>query len=158
MGQLHRLIGKKKKKGEQGEKGDTGLTGSTGAPGKDGVSAYEAACKAGFVGTEQEFNAALCETPHKLSRPAFVTVQVPVSGWSGQEAPFHQTVACTGATADTIQSKLTVCPDWTDGEQLEAVAQGQVVATGQGANTLTFTAYAQKPEVDLTFQVEVQPL
>lgn len=158
MGQLKGPKGDPGEKGEQGEKGDTGLTGSTGAPGKDGVSAYQAACQAGFVGTEQAFNTALCETPYKLSRPTIVTVQVPVSGWSGQEKPFHQTVACAGATSDTNRSRLTVCPDWGNNEQLEAIAQSRVVATGQGADTLTFTAYLQKPAVDLTFQVEVQPL
>lgn len=158
LGQLKGPKGDPGEKGEQGEKGDTGLTGSAGAPGKDGVSAYQAACQAGFVGTEQAFNTALCQTPYKLSRPTIVTVQVPVSGWSGQEAPFRQTVACAGATSDTNRSRLTACPNWGNNEQLEAIAQSRVVATGQGADTLTFTAYLQKPTVDLTFQVEVQPL
>ena len=158
---LGRLKGPQGEPGPQGEKGEPGAAGQPGpqgAPGADGMSAYEAARQGGFEGDAQSFYAALAQLPGKLDCPTFVRVTLAAAGWSGSQAPYTQTAACPGATADPSRSILTVCPTWADGEQVEAVAACRVLATAQGDNTLAFTAYLEKPECDLTFDVEVQGL
>lgn len=158
---LGRLKGPQGEPGPQGEKGEPGAAGQPGPqgePGADGMSAYEAARQGGFEGDAQSFYAALAQLPGKLDCPAFVRVTLAAAGWSGSQAPYTQTAACPGATADPSRSILTVCPTWADGEQVEAVAACRVLATTQGDNTLAFTAYLEKPECDLTFDVEVQGL
>ena len=158
---LGRLKGPQGEPGPQGEKGEPGAAGQPGPqgePGADGMSAYEAARQGGFEGDAQSFYAALAQLPGKLDCPAFVRVTLAAAGWSGSQAPYTQTAACPGATADPSRSILTVCPTWADGEQVEAVAACRVLATAQGDNTLAFTAYLEKPECDLTFDVEVQGL
>lgn len=158
---LGRLKGPQGEPGPQGEKGEPGAAGQPGPqgePGADGMSAYEAARQGGFEGDAQSFYAALAQLPGKLDCPTFVRVTLAAAGWSGSQAPYTQTAACPGATADPSRSILTVCPTWADGEQVEAVAACRVLATAQGDNTLTFTAYLEKPECDLTFDVEVQGL
>lgn len=145
--------GEKGAPGEPGAKGDKGDPGETG---KDGVSAYQAAQAAGFSDTEQVFNAALAAVGNKLSRPTLVSVSLPASGWTGEQTPYTQTVACAGATADASKTVLTVCPNWADADQIAAVADCRVLATAQGIDTLTFTAYLEKPSSDLDYQVEVQ--
>lgn len=158
---LGRLKGPQGEPGPQGEKGEPGAAGQPGPqgePGADGMSAYEAARQGGFEGDAQSFYAALAQLPGKLDCPTFVRVTLAAAGWSGSQAPYTQTAACPGATADPSRSILTVCPTWVDGEQVEAVAACRVLATAQGDNTLAFTAYLEKPECDLTFDVEVQGL
>ena len=158
---LGRLKGPQGEPGPQGEKwepGAAGQPGPQGEPGADGMSAYEAARQGGFEGDAQSFYAALAQLPGKLDCPTFVRVTLAAAGWSGSQAPYTQTAACPGATADPSRSILTVCPTWADGEQVEAVAACRVLATAQGDNTLAFTAYLEKPECDLTFDVEVQGL
>ena len=158
---LGRLKGPQGEPGPQGEKGEPGAAGQPGPqgePGADGMSAYEAARQGGFEGDAQSFYAALAQLPGKLDCPTFVRVTLAAAGWSGSQAPYTQTAACPGATADPSRSILTVCPTWADGEQVEAVAACRVLATAQGDNTLAFTAYLEKPECDLTVDVEVQGL
>ena len=158
---LGRLKGPQGEPGPQGEKGEPGAAGQPGPqgePGADGMSAYEAARQGGFEGDAQSFYAALAQLPGKRDCPTFVRVTLAAAGWSGSQAPYTQTAACPGATADPSRSILTVCPTWADGEQVEAVAACRVLATAQGDNTLAFTAYLEKPECDLTFDVEVQGL
>lgn len=158
---LGRLKGPQGEPGPQGGKGEPGAAGQPGPqgePGADGMSAYEAARQGGFEGDAQSFYAALAQLPGKLDCPTFVRVTLAAAGWSGSQAPYTQTAACPGATADPSRSILTVCPTWADGEQVEAVAACRVLATAQGDNTLAFTAYLEKPECDLTFDVEVQGL
>ena len=158
---LGRLKGPQGEPGPQGEKGEPGAAGQPGPQGEpvaDGMSAYEAARQGGFEGDAQSFYAALAQLPGKLDCPTFVRVTLAAAGWSGSQAPYTQTAACPGATADPSRSILTVCPTWADGEQVEAVAACRVLATAQGDNTLAFTAYLEKPECDLTFDVEVQGL
>ena len=158
---LGRLKGPQGEPGPQGEKGEPGAAGQPGPqgePGADGMSAYEAARQGGFEGDAQSLYAALAQLPGKLECPTFVRVTLAAAGWSGSQAPYTQTAACPGATADPSRSILTVCPTWADGEQVEAVAACRVLATAQGDNTLAFTAYLEKPECDLTFDVEVQGL
>lgn len=136
--------------GVPGEKGDPG------APGAAGRSAYETAQAGGYAGTEAAFQTALAGLENLLVRPVLRTVTLSAAGWAGSAAPFTQTAACAGATADSAATRLTVQPDWTDGAAVEAVAACRVLATGQGTDTVTFTAYAAKPESALTFTVEVQ--
>ena len=158
LGRLKGPQGEPGPHGEKGEPGAAGQPGPQGEPGADGMSAYEAARQGGFEGDAQSFYAALAQLPGKLDCPTFVRVTLAAAGWSGSQAPYTQTAACPGATADPSRSILTVCPTWADGEQVEAVAACRVLATAQGDNTLAFTAYLEKPECDLTFDVEVQGL
>ena len=125
---LGRLKGPQGEPGPQGEKGEPGAAGQPGPqgePGADGMSAYEAARQGGFEGDAQSFYAALAQLPGKLDCPTFVRVTLAAAGWSGSQAPYTQTAACPGATADPSRSILTVCPTWADGEQVEAVARNR---------------------------------
>lgn len=144
--------------GQQGEKGDPGEKGEPGAAGADGKGAYELACAGGFLGSEAEFQKALVQIPQKLSKPTMQTITVTQAGWIGEQAPYVQTVACTGVTQDITSIRVTACPKWDDAEQMKVVIASCVLAVRQMENALQFMAYLQRPACDLTYQVEVQPL
>lgn len=110
----------------------------------------EAKAYADTVSGTVEANAkAYSDSLHK-----FFTVAVPASGWS-ETVPYAQTVAVEGVLG-------TDAPHWgiVYSEDLEtAVAQKEAFAvvdeldTADG--TVTFTCFEEKPEVDLTIQMEV---
>lgn len=77
-----------------------------------------------------------------------VAVTLPASGWS-VASPYTQTIALEGVTATNI---VISAPEPTK-ENLDAVGDNKVLATGQNTNELTFTAFEGKPTVDLTYYI-----
>lgn len=73
--------------------------------------------------------------------------------WTGTEAPFTQTVNVTGVTA-TNNIMVSIGSSATP-EQMEAWGAGQIMATGQGAGTVTFTAMGTAPEIAIPYVVVI---
>jgi len=81
-----------------------------------------------------------------------VTITVPASAWTGEEAPYTATVACSNAKADNY---LDISPAGhaNSKEQREAIRNALIMVTGQGAGTITLTADGAKPEMDIFVNV-----
>ena len=119
------LNGSKGSQGIQGIQGIQGVQGPTGPAGADGKNAFTAA----------------------------VAVTVASTAWTGSEAPFTATVACSGVTTDNkiivgAGGVLTV-------EQHASMVAAQIFCTGQGANTITLSAFGAVPEIDLPVNVMI---
>ena len=79
-----------------------------------------------------------------------VTLSVPVSGWSGDSAPYAQTVQALGMTAD----KGVIYALMTEGATATASERENyrlITGTQQGPNSVTFYATA-KPSIDMTIR------
>lgn len=132
--------------------------------------AYEAAQAAGYEGTEAEWNTFLAAV---LNNTAMITqanttaqnalaasegkatvttatVTALASGWS-ENSPFTQTINCSIATATNNLIVGSGGPLTND--QKSAYDQANIECTGQGAGTITLTAYGAKPSVDLPVNV-----
>lgn len=85
------------------------------------------------------------------SKHFFRTVTLFADGWSA-DAPYTQTVAVQGVTGDDAPHVGLIPGDdaETEEEAWSCVSRG-VTANG----SITFTCYEEKPELDLTLQVEV---
>lgn len=81
-----------------------------------------------------------------------ITVTLLASGWSGESAPYVQTVSCAGITSD---NNFVVSPKVETKDEIKTVANAQVLATGQSIGTITFSSFGYKPESDLKFNVKV---
>lgn len=87
-----------------------------------------------------------------------VTCLLPATGWIGSEAPYYQTVACTGAletmprptidinhtTSETYENAMTAEDNWC-----------YIYRAVTDNNTITVYA-SEKPEVDLSFVVQLK--
>lgn len=79
--------------------------------------------------------------------PAFIrTATLTVAGWTGEAAPFTQTITVEGMTA---ASNIIVAPA---PASLDAYGAAQVRCTAQAANSLTF-ACSKVPESNLTVNI-----
>lgn len=72
--------------------------------------------------------------------------------WEREAAPYTQTVSCSGVTST---NDVIVSPKIDDATDLENFSNTQVLATNQGAGTITFSAFGYKPTVDLEINVKV---
>lgn len=81
-----------------------------------------------------------------------VTITVPASAWTGEEAPYTATVACSNATASNILS-ISPAGHVNSAEQRAAITAALITATGQGTGTITLTADGEKPETDISINV-----
>ena len=120
--------------GPQGEKGETGATGSTGPQGATGPQG-----PTGPAGKDAVTSA--------------VALTIPSTAWTGSEAPYTATVACSGVTASNhiivgAGGALTA-------EQQAAMAAAMIVCTGQGANSITLSAFGEVPTIDLPVNVMI---
>lgn len=85
------------------------------------------------------------------SETALVTVAT--TDWTGSEAPYTATVACSIVNAG---SKLIVQPGGTPtSEQYEAISTSGILCVGQGNGTITLNAYGGIPAVDIQVAVIV---
>ena len=136
----------------------------------DDENAFEIAKEAGFDGTEADWdafvasvtnNTALITQANTNASQALTTanakanvesepVMALANGWS-ETSPFTQTISCAIATA-TNNLIVGVGGALTD-EQKSAIDLANIVCTGQGAETITLTAYGVKPEVDIPINV-----
>lgn len=77
-----------------------------------------------------------------------VTVSLPVSGWTGEEAPYSQTVAVEGMTADRTFSAPT---SGDNSQGVLAVSEALGLLCGAESAEGAVTVYAtEKPEIDLS--------
>lgn len=134
------------------------------------AGAYAAAVAAGYTGTEAQWNAfvasvtnntAMITQANQNASQALTTanakaavtsasVTALANGWS-ETSPYTQTISCSIATA-TNNLIVGVGGALTD-EQKSAIDQANIVCTGQGAGTITMTAYGVKPEIDIPINV-----
>lgn len=85
------------------------------------------------------------------SETALVTVAT--TDWTGSEAPYTATVACSIVNAG---SKLIVQPGGTPtAEQYEAISTSGIFCVGKGNGTITLNAYGGIPAVDIQVAVIV---
>lgn len=88
----------------------------------------------------------------------YVVCTLTVGGWIGSEAPYTQTVTCTGATAD--MNRPTIDINHTDGETYENAMKAEdawcnVYRAVTGQDTITVYS-SEKPEVDISMVVELK--
>jgi hypothetical protein len=79
------------------------------------------------------------------------TVTLLASGWS-EAAPYTQTVAVAGISATDMAHYGLV---YTDNREAEKEAFALVDELDSSDGTVTFTCFEEKPETDLTIQMEV---
>lgn len=89
--------------------------------------------------------------------PTIETVTLSTSSWTGTSSPYTQTVAVNGIQSDPSLQIILVSP-YPDAGNVETIANCNAYCTGQGTDTLTFTAYEDKPTVAITFNVSIQNL
>ena len=79
------------------------------------------------------------------------TVTVAAANWSGNAAPYTNTVTVTGLSAT---AHIVVGPAAsTTAAQFEAISDGEIVCTAQAAGSITLTAYGEKPTVDVVMSI-----
>lgn len=88
----------------------------------------------------------------------YVTCTLTVEGWTGAEAPYTQTVTCTGATAD--MNRPTVDINHSDGESYENAMKAEdawcnIYRAVTGQDNITVYA-SEKPEVEISMVVELK--
>lgn len=130
------------------------------------AGAYAAAVAAGYTGTEAQWNAFVASvtgnqamitqanqnasqaltTANSKAAVTSASVTALANGWS-ETLPYTQTIQCAIATATNnlivgVGGALT-------NEQKNAIDKANIVCTGQGAGTITLTAYGVKPEIDI---------
>lgn len=82
---------------------------------------------------------------------ASASVTIAASAWTGNEAPYTATVQCAAATAGNTLT-VGVGGSMTAAQYLE-IARARLVCTGQGAGTITLTAFGKKPANSITVNV-----
>lgn len=75
------------------------------------------------------------------------TATLTAAGWTGDSAPYTQTVTVTGLAADA-HLIVGLAPTVT-AEEMEAAAAAMLLATGQAAGNITISAFGDKPETAL---------
>lgn len=84
------------------------------------------------------------DAPHKAKEH---TATLTAAGWTGDSAPYTQTVTVTGLEADA-HLIVGLAPTVT-AEEMEAAAAAMLLATAQAAGSITISAFGDKPEAAL---------
>ena len=84
------------------------------------------------------------DAPHKAKEH---TATLTVAGWTGDGAPYTQTVTVTGLPADA-HLIVGLAPTVT-AEDMEAAAAAMLLATAQAAGSITISAFGDKPVSEL---------
>ena len=99
--------------------------------------------------------AEVAKVKDKANKAVAVSASLTAAGWTGDEAPYTQTVAAQGVTADAGQTVIVAAGESLTAQQYAAAAGAQLWATAKGANTVTVTAFGEKPAVDLPVTVTI---
>ena len=83
-----------------------------------------------------------------------VTATLLAASWTGDSAPYTYTLAVTGVTATSNQELLPALT--ITEEQLTALQAANIQDGGQAANSVTLTAFGDKPIIDLPIRVIVR--
>lgn len=102
--------------------------------------------------TGEQIDAAIGRALGGIKASNGITISVPASAWTGSEAPYTATLACSNATANNI---LYISPAGhvNNAEQRAAIVAALITATGQGAGSITLTADGEKPEMAISINV-----
>lgn len=144
-------------KGADGAPGSTGAAGADGAPGPagtpgrdatiNGVNATTITATGGITGSQ---SGGTYTIDGSGLRPKATPITLTAAGWdSGAKT---QTVTVAGVLADESKQLIMAMPAATS---QAAYIKAGILCTGQGANTLTFTAETE-PTENLTVYVTVQ--
>ena len=99
--------------------------------------------------TQTTLNTTIATTKSKT-----VSATLFASNWTGASASYTYTLAVTGVTATSNQELL---PSLTiTEEQLTALQAANIQDGGQAANSVTLTAFGDKPTIDLPIRVIVR--
>ena len=100
-----------------------------------------------FPGSNNEY-----EIADKKARAALkkvkATTTILASGWTGDAAPYTNTMSISGITA-TNEVEVLPSYDWTT-EQAEAWSGAMILNGSQEVDTLILKAYGDKPVIDIT--------
>ena len=141
--------------------GDFALTGDLSALSQTVTQQGQAITSQGQAITALEGRAAALEgevsglETGKADKAAAVSATLAAAGWTGEEAPFTQDIAAPGVTADAGQNILVGAGESLTPQQYDAAAKAQLWATGKAENTVTVTAFGEKPAVDLPVTVTI---
>lgn len=91
----------------------------------------------------------------KASRLPTITVVLPVSNWVGSSAPYTQTVQVEGILETDEPHYGLVFSGTTEQKLAQKEAFACVDDLDTAENSVTFTCFTDKPETDLTIQMEV---
>lgn len=80
-----------------------------------------------------------------------IDITLTAAGWTGTVAPYTQTVAVAGITADS-NGNITLQDGFT-ADQYNACASAEIVKYSQADGTITFQAMSEKPSIDLPMRV-----
>ena len=83
-----------------------------------------------------------------------VTATLLAASWTGSSAPYTYTLAVNGVTANSNQELLPALT--ITEEQLTALQAANIQDGGQAANSVTLTAFGDKPTIDLPIRVIVR--
>ena len=83
-----------------------------------------------------------------------VTATLLAASWTGTSAPYTYTLTVTGVTANSNQELLPALT--ITEEQLTALQAANIQDGGQAANSVTLTAFGDKPTIDLPIRVIVR--
>ena len=72
--------------------------------------------------------------------------------WTGETAPYTQTVSCSGVTSN---NDVLIAPKIDDAADMEMVSDARIMATAQATGTITFSAFGDKPTGNIEFNVKV---
>lgn len=89
--------------------------------------------------------------------PVIDTVSLNTSSWIGGSAPYTQTVTVSGVLSNPALQIILVSP-YPDAGNVETIANCNAYCTGQGTDTLTFTAYDSKPSTQIMFNISIQDI
>ena len=96
--------------------------------------------------TQTTLNTAIATTKSKT-----VPATLFASNWTGASAPYTYTLAVTGVTANSNQELLPAL-NITE-EQLTVLQAANIQDGGQAANSVTLTAFGDKPTINLPIRV-----
>ena len=83
-----------------------------------------------------------------------VTATLLAASWTGDAVPYSYTLTVTGVTANSNQELLPALT--ITSEQLTALQAANIQDGGQAANSVTLTAFGDKPTIDLPIRVIVR--
>ena len=87
--------------------------------------------------------------------PFLATVSLPAAGWAGDAAPYTQTVAVPGILETDTPHYGVIYSGTAEEKGLQKEGFALVDDLDTGAGSVTFTCFEEKPEADLTVQLEV---